>query len=145
PSTFTRAVAVADTAVLVGTEAGPAIVKGERVTPVVETKKGTPAPIASPMHATWALAARADGTWFIGTASGLYWGKDGKFERASLATGELADDWVTAITLDGDDVFVGTYSKGVTHLRFEGDRPKATHLGGGYVNPDGLVVADGKL
>lgn len=147
PSTFTRAIAVVGKGeVLVGTESGPALVKGDRVMPLAEVKKGAPATLASPMHATWAVAARADGTLFIGTAAGLYWGKDGKFERASLATGELADDWVTALAIDGDrDVFVGTYSKGVTHLRFGDGRPKATQLGGGYVNPDGLVVASGKL
>jgi ligand-binding sensor domain-containing protein len=147
PSTTTRALAVlAKGRVLVGTEAGPAIVDGDRITPLAATKKGTPAPLASPMHATWAVAARADGTLFIGTASGLYWGKDGTFARASLATGELEDDWVTALALDGDrDVFVGTYAKGVTRLRFTGGKPTATHLGGGYVNPDGLVIEAGKL
>lgn len=148
PSTFTRAVApLGGGKVLVGTESGPALVDGDRVTALADTKKGAPPPLASPMHATWAVAARADGTMFIGTASGLYWGKDGRFERASVATGELADDWVTALAIDAaGDVFVGTYAKGVTHLRFDGGgRPKASHLGGGYVNPDGLVLERDKL
>lgn len=149
PSTFTRAIAAIDAkTILVGTEAGPAIVDGDRITPLVVEKKGGAPSIASPMHATWAVAVRADGTMFIGTAAGLYWGKDGRFERASLASGHLEDDWITALAIDGArDVFVGTYSKGVTRLRFDGSKkePAATHLGGGYVNPDGLVVANGKL
>jgi hypothetical protein len=96
------------------------------------------------MHATWALAKADDGTLYIGTASGLYHGKDGTFQRASLATGELLDDWVTALAVRNaggtTEVFVGTYSAGVTRLDFDGSsrRPRVTHLGGGYVNPDGL-------
>jgi hypothetical protein len=100
------------------------------------------------MHATWAVAVRADGTMFIGTTAGLYYGKDGRFERASLASGQLEDDWITALALDGaNDVFVGTYSKGVTRLHFDVAKkePTATHLGGGYVNPDGLVIRGGEL
>jgi ligand-binding sensor domain-containing protein len=150
PSTFTRAVATIDAnKILVGTESGPAIVEGDRITPVVfHDKTKGPSPIASPMHATWAVAVRADGTMFIGTAAGLYWGKDGRFERASLASGHLEDDWITALALDGaNDVFVGTYSKGVTRLHFDASKkePSATHLGGGYVNPDGLVIRGGEL
>lgn len=150
PSTFTRAIAPIDgNKILVGSESGPAIVDGERITPlVVEKKGGGPPSIASPMHATWAVAVRSDGTMFIGTASGLYWGKDGRFERASLAGGHLEDDWITALAIDGaNDVYAGTYSKGVTRLRFDAGakEPKAVHLGGGYVNPDGLVIRGGEL
>lgn len=150
PSTFTRAIAPIDAnKILVGTESGPAIVDGDRITPLVfHDKMKGPTPIASPMHATWAVAVRGDGTMFIGTASGLYFGKDGRFERASLASGHLEDDWITALAIDGaNDVFVGTYSKGVTRLRFDAAKkePTATHLGGGYVNPDGLVIRGGEL
>jgi ligand-binding sensor domain-containing protein len=149
PSTFTRSIHVLSTGrVLVGTENGAAFVDGERVTPLFPFRKGVPVPIASPMHATWALASSPDGTLYIGTAAGLYHGKDGAFERASLASGELEDDWVTALAVDGHDVFVGTYAKGVTQLHFEAGQAKptrATHLGGGYVNADGIVVAGGKI
>ena len=148
PSTFSRSIAVvSNDKILVGTESGPAFVEGEKISPLVDNKKGTgPSPISSPMHATWAVAARSDGMLFIGTAAGLYYGKDGRYERASLASGAIEDDWVTALAIDGTkDVYVGTYSKGVTHLRFDGSAVKATHLGGGYVNPDGLVLDGGKL
>jgi ligand-binding sensor domain-containing protein len=150
PHSLIRSVLVLpDGRVLAGTEEGAAFVSGERVTPLATIVKGRPQALSSPMHATWALARRADGVLFLGTAAGLYWGKDGKFERASLATGELQDDWVTALALAGDDVFVGTYSKGVTRLRLSApkkrERPEAAHLGGGYVNPDGLAVLGGKL
>jgi len=58
-----------------------------------------------------------------------------------VATGDLEDDWVTALAVKDDgaklEVFAGTYSGGVTHLGFEGAKhPRATHLGGGYINPD---------
>jgi hypothetical protein len=146
PSSFSRAVAVVTPErVLVGTDSGPALVEGDRVIPIEETKKGAPRGLASPMHAAYAVAAAPDGTLYIGTTAGLYWGKDGTFTRAALATGELQDDWVTAIALDGSDLFVGTYAKGVTHLRFENGKPKATHLGGGYVNDDGITIVNGNV
>jgi ligand-binding sensor domain-containing protein len=149
PSSIVRTVLVlADGRVLAGTEAGPAWIDGDRARPLIEgAKHGGRQPLASPMHATWALAAAPDGTLYVGTASGLYYGRDGRYERASLAHGELADDWVTALAVDGRDVYVGTYSKGVTRLRFQsaGGRPAAEPLGGGFINAEGLVVSGGRL
>ena len=146
PNSYTRAIHVLSTGrVLVGTDAGAAFIDGERVTPLLPFKKDEHVPIASPMHATWALASSPDGTLYLGTAAGLYFGKDGHFERASLASGDLEDDWVTALAVDGRDVYAGTYSKGVTQLRFAGEKRTATQLGGGYVNTGGLLVAGGKL
>ena len=143
PSSIVRSIiALPSDRLLVGTEEGPAGVDGERITPLDPPKKGRARSLESPAHATWALAASPDGTLFIGTSTGLYWGKDGRFQRASVSTGDLKDDWVTAIAVHGNDVFVGTYSAGVTRLTFDGSaaRPRATHLGGGYVNPDGLTL-----
>jgi hypothetical protein len=40
---------------------------------------------------------------------------------------------------------VGTYSGGVTHLRAGAGGLAASHLGGGYVNPDGLAILGGEL
>jgi ligand-binding sensor domain-containing protein len=146
PNSYTRAIHVLSTGrVLVGTDAGAAFVEGERITPLLPFKKDAAVPIASPMHATWALASAADGTLYLGTAAGLYFGKDGHFERASLASGDLEDDWVTALAVDGHDVYAGTYSKGVTRLHFEDQKHVATQLGGGYVNTGGLLVDGGKL
>lgn len=126
---------------IVGTEDGPAKVEGGRATPLVMKVKGEHASLASPMHATWALARDAQGTLYVGTSRGLYVGAGDRWERRSVATRALTDDWVTAIAVGARSVFVGTYSGGVTEL--VGDR--ATHLGGGYVNPDGLVVHRGTL
>jgi hypothetical protein len=146
PTTFSRSVAVvSNDRVVVGTDSGPAIIEGDRVVAVEDTKKGALRALASPMHAAYSVAAGSDGTLYIGTTSGLYFGKDGTFARASVATGELEDDWVTSIAVDGSDVFVGTYAKGVTHLHFENGKPKATQLGGGYVNDDGLTIANGMI
>lgn len=142
PSATVRAILPVRGRLLVGTEEGAAWLEGDRIRPVAETKKKTRAALASPMHATWALAARADGTVFLGTSSGLYTSRDGvTFERASVATGELDDDWVTALAVDGDDLYVGTYAHGVTKL--VGRTP--TRLGGGYINANGLSLVRGAL
>jgi ligand-binding sensor domain-containing protein len=137
---------LSDERVLVGTERGPAFVDGDRVSALAPTAKKERSSLSSPMHATWALASGPDGTLYVGTTVGLYYGKGGRFERASLAAGDLSDDWVTALAVEGSDVFVGTYSQGVTRLRFGGTgRPAPSDLGGGHINADGLVVAGGLL
>jgi hypothetical protein len=152
PSSIVRAVVVLSSdRLLVGTEEGAAFVDGDRITPLASSKKGGKPPLESPMHATWALARGPGGTLYIGTASGLYHGKDGVYERSSVSSSELRDDWVTALAVRSDggttDVFVGTYSAGVTRLTFASPsvRPRATHLAGGYVNPDGLTIRGGNL
>jgi ligand-binding sensor domain-containing protein len=148
PSSMVRTILVlSDTRVLVGTDEGPAFVQGDRVTALaaLPTKGATARPLESPMRATWALAMGGDGTIWIGSTAGLYYGKDGHFRRAAVATGELRDDWVTALAVDGSDVFVGTYSGGVTRLRVGAGGLVASHLGGGYVNPGGLTVLGGEL
>jgi ligand-binding sensor domain-containing protein len=154
PSSFVRAILVLpDRRVLVGTDEGPAYVDvegpGGRAAPLLsprESGKGVAArSLASPMRATWALARSADGTLWIGTTAGLYYGQGTALRRAARVTGELPDDWVTALAVDGADVFVGTYSGGVTRLRAAGGELHATHLAGGYVNPGGLTVLGDRL
>ncbi len=152
PSSFVRAILVLpDGRVLAGTDEGPAFVdvESDRVTPLLSPRdagKGVaPRSLASPMRATWALARSDDGTLWIGTTAGLYYGQGTAFRRAALATGELTDDWVTALAVDGGSVFVGTYSGGVTRLATGGAGLHATHLGGGYVNPGGLTVLGDRL
>jgi ligand-binding sensor domain-containing protein len=97
------------------------------------------------MHATWALAVGSDGTVWVGTMAGLYAGRDGTFRRLAVATGDLRDDWVTALVVRGADVFVGTYAGGVTRLTPSGAGFAHAHLGGGYINPGGLVFIGGQL
>jgi hypothetical protein len=148
PSSFVRAIHVlSPEQIVVGTDSGAAFVDGrDRVAPVaVVPSKGAHAPLDSPMHATWAVASTPDGTLVLGTVAGLYFGKDGRFARASVASGALEDDWVTALAVHGDDVFAGTYSAGVMRLRLGAGAPRATPLGGGYINAAGLAVRDGGL
>jgi ligand-binding sensor domain-containing protein len=147
PSSVVRALLpLAEGGLLVGTDGGAAIVdEAMHVTPLASLGKGKSQPIESPMHATWALARADDGTLFVGTANGLYYGKGGAWRRASVATGELADDWVTAIFPRGKDVYVGTYSGGVMKLGLSASKPTSVRLGGGYVNPNGLVVRERQL
>ena len=142
PSATVRALLPVGGKLLVGTEEGAAWLEGEHLRPVAEMRKKTRAGITSPMHATWALAARADGTVLLGTSTGLYSTRDGvAFERASVATGELDDDWVTGLAVEGDAVYVGTYAHGVTKLI----ERTPTRLGGGYINANGLLVTQGTL
>ena len=152
PSSFVRAIQVLSTdRIIVGTDSGAALVEssaggGDRIVPVAAPPaKGGHASIDSPMHATWAVASGDDGALYLGTVAGLYYGKDGRFARASVASGALEDDWVTALAVRGDDLFVGTYSAGVARLRLGDRAPGATPLGGGYINAAGLVVRGGRL
>jgi ligand-binding sensor domain-containing protein len=149
PSSSVRSLLVQpDGRLLVGTDEGAAWVEGERVVRVTATDKGGPSPLASPAHATWALAESTDGTIWLGTNVGLYFGRPGSFRRAALATGDLKDDWVTALAIHDADVFVGTYAGGVTRLRAPrepGDALEHTHLGGGCINPGGLTLVGDEL
>ena len=61
----------------------------------------------------------------------------------SMASGDLLDDWVTALAVDHGTVYVGTYNAGVTAISLGSNH--ATQLGGGYVNFGGLLVRDRTL
>ncbi|HET9957987.1 MAG TPA: hypothetical protein VFQ61_25995 [Polyangiaceae bacterium] len=110
----------------------------------------------APFRAVWALAEGPKGTLFVGTTQGLFWSATTDFSsaraqpsawlrRASLATGDLTDDWVTALLVQTNMVHVGTYNAGL--VSFE---RKASHLQRvnvqaelGYVNPAGISALDG--
>ena len=59
-----------------------------------------------------------------------------------MASGLLRDDWITALTVRGASVFVGTYNGGVTRLEWTAGQTfvLGEHLGGGYVNTAGMLV-----
>lgn len=149
PSSFVRSLLVQPSGrLLVGTDEGAAWVDGNRVVRLAAAEKGGRPDLASPAHATWALAESADGTIWLGTNVGLYFGKEGSFRRAALATGDLRDDWVTALAIHDADVFVGTYAGGVTRLRAPrepGALLEHVHLGGGCINPGGLTLVGEEL
>jgi hypothetical protein len=133
PSADVHALAVVKGRVLVGTSKGAALV-GANVE-ALSKKQGVTS------DAVWAVAEH-DGELWLGTNAGLFIGKPGKtFRRLSKLTGELNDDWITALAFAGDKVYVGSYSGGVTELSGK----TVARLGGGYINPDGLRVIDGKL
>ncbi len=141
PSSAVHAVvALAGGGVLVGTEKGAAIVKNGGVTRMDE-KQGLP------VRAVWAVAEGPDGVLLLGTSAGLYAGKPGgSWQRVAIITGHLKDDWITSLVVDGANVFVGTYNSGVTRLTLEhGKLEPGEHLAGGYVNPAGLAIMNGKL
>ncbi|MCK5800595.1 MAG: hypothetical protein KAI47_25580 [Deltaproteobacteria bacterium] len=132
--------------VVAGTGRGLAIFsgpKGDRVD-TINLKQGLP--VAS----VWALAETHDATGrilWVGTSRGLYrWSLTRRrYERFSVASGHLTDDWVTALTVNRNIVYVGTYNAGIVRLSPEapsrglkGARYKATSLGGGWINFAGL-------
>ncbi|MGC4093668.1 MAG: hypothetical protein QM756_38365 [Polyangiaceae bacterium] len=136
-------------ALAVGTEQGLTLLDGERER-VLGAKQG------APFRAVWALAESASGELFVGTTSGLYWAKTSALlqperpllERASLVSGELPDDWVTAIHARGDELYVGTYNAGVVGFRrgTSGLLALGTDASLGYVNAGGIgSFADGRL
>ncbi|MFO0665047.1 MAG: hypothetical protein U0174_13925 [Polyangiaceae bacterium] len=108
-----------------------------------------------PFRAVWALAKSKDGVLYVGTTSGLYHAPLARllptstekiaWKRASMVGGDLPDDWVTALAVDGDAVHVGTYNGGV--VRFKRSAGELTREGAhpslGYVNPAGITVLDG--
>lgn len=116
--------------VLAGTGKGAVVVKGQVVRPIWR-KQGLW------IRSVWAVAQDKRGRIYLGTARGLYRGKLGNrgWRRFSMATGHLADDWVTALHIDSDRVYVGTYSGGVSEIH----RYKGVQLGGGWVNFAGLA------
>jgi len=123
-------IALASGAALVGTSKGAAIVR-DSVEPLGK-KQGVTG------DAVWAVAEHKGELW-LGTNAGLFIGKvGGKFRRMSKLSGELTDDWVTAIAFDGDTAFVGTYAGGIVQVG-------KGAIGGGSINAGGLRVIDGKL
>ena len=91
----------------------------------------------------WALAEDAAGWLWLGTTTGLYRGHAGDtaWQRFSVVTGHLHDDWVIAMVKKGDALYVGTYNGGI--VRFDGTT--ATHVTDGWVNPGGLAVIGERL
>jgi ligand-binding sensor domain-containing protein len=122
-----------DGRMLVGTSYGAVIVSDGR-----PARLG---PKASELAAVWAVAEDADGALWLGTTTGLYRGDDtaGEWKRFSLATGDLRDDWVTALVTRDRALYAGTYKGGVT--RFDvGASVTVTQLGEGWINPNGLAL-----
>ncbi len=118
--------------VLAGTGVGAVVVRGDRLR-VLGRKQGLP------KRAVWAVAEGSEGGLLLGTTVGLYRLRgSARPERLSVASGHLDGDWITALAVQGDTLWVGTYSHGVTRL--EGPTLAATHLGGGYVNLGGLLL-----
>ncbi|MDB4998326.1 MAG: hypothetical protein JWM74_5758, partial [Myxococcaceae bacterium] len=143
PSSEVHAVApLAAGGVIVGTGQGAAIVRAGHVTPIGD-KQGLK------VRAVWAVAEMPSGLLLVGASNGLYAGHASNaaaWRRWSVASNELADDWVTALAVHGPDVFVGTYSQGVTRIHgIESAHTTSDHLGGGYVNLGGLALLDGTL
>ncbi len=125
---------------LAGTARGAVIIRGEKVTPL-DVKQGLP--VAS----IWAAAEDDKGVLWLGTSKGLYrwFPKQRRYDRYSVSSGHLKEDYITALALFGGAVYAGTYNSGVTRLVKKGDSLEATHLGGGWVNFGGLRVHAGKL
>ncbi len=90
--------------------------------------------------AVWALAEQADGRLLVGTTRGLFHRvPGGPWRRASLASGEITDDWVTALLVSHGRIWVGSYAGGVSRLTMRGGRvERSESLGLRNINPGGL-------
>jgi ligand-binding sensor domain-containing protein len=136
-----------DGRVIAGTTTGAAIVGDGRAIAIGPPVVGN----------VWAVAEDDDGMLWLGTTTGVWRGPaaaagkgaaaDG-WQRYSVATRHLHDDWVMAIAPRGRAVWVGSYKGGV--VRFElparagavATAPAAltaTHVGDGWINPGGLA------
>lgn len=145
-----------DGRIIAGTSTGAAIVGDGRATPI--------GPTGHELGNVWAVAEDADGMLWLGTTTGVWRGPataaakgaaaDG-WQRYSVATGHLHDDWVMGIAPRGRAVWVGSYKGGV--VRFDlGAAPAAaapaaapplvaTHLGDAWINPGGLTWDGARL
>lgn len=139
PSDDVHTVAVfADGSVLAGTSKGAAWIDASGARPLAgdKAKRG---PLR---RGVWSAARGHDGTLWLGTAAGLLrLTPDGSLTRLCRATGHLKDDWVTALSVDGDTLWVGTYAGGVARLTPGADavaQLTSAQLGGGQINPGGL-------
>ena len=95
---------------------------------------------------TWAIAEGPDGELWLGTTQGLIrWKQDGTWQHLSMLSGHLSDNWITALTFEGETLHVGTYAGGVDTLTPSGAGWDSEALGGGRVNPGGLWVIAGRL
>ncbi|MET0551698.1 MAG: two-component regulator propeller domain-containing protein [Vicinamibacteria bacterium] len=125
--------------VVVGTARGAVIVREGRVLPV--------GPKRLPVHATFAVAEAADGALWLGTTSGLFRVRGERFRRFALASGDVPDDWVTALAVDGAALWVGTYAGGVARIATDarGRDVGRTALADVHVNAAGLSVHGGRV
>jgi hypothetical protein len=119
-----------------------------------------------PPGAVWAVAEGARGTLLLGTSRGLLVGTEESRGVAdhgapvpeppstdeprpwlllSMASGDLDDDWITALAVRGRTIFAGTYNAGVTAVTMDVAGLSREQLGGGYVNFGGLLVQGGTL
>jgi ligand-binding sensor domain-containing protein len=126
--------------VIAGTSRGAVLVRGERVS-IVGSKQGLKARVV------WAVAEGRDGTLWLGSNQGLFRrSPTHHWERFSVASGHLSDDWVTALRVHQNRVWVGSYAGGITELEMEeNDTVLASHLGGGFINVAGLTLWKGHV
>lgn len=113
----------------------------------------------APFRAVWALSESEQGVLYVGTTNGLFFTKtsalqrqplDGAppFQRISFVSGELPDDWVTALATTADRLAVGTYNAGLSMFREVGAKLESADFDTslGYVNPAGLaLLSDGRI
>lgn len=122
-----------DGGILAGTARGAVVVRDGAVTAMGRKQKLY-------ISNVWAVAEDSAGWLWLGTTKGLYRGRAGQsWERYSVATGHLRDDWVMAITVRGNALFIGTYKGGVTRLEPVQNGYQATNLADGWVNPGGMA------
>jgi ligand-binding sensor domain-containing protein len=118
--------------VVVATAKGAALVADDGVRDLAGPARGI---------AAFAAVEAPDGTLWIGTSQGLFSrSAAGGWRRYCVASGDLEDDWVTSLLVDGSSLLVGTYAGGTTRLvQRKGVRPQPQQLHGASVNTAGLA------
>ena len=120
---------------------------GQNIDPTAPRLRGAAGPAkvraSESIGNVWAIAEDTAGWLWLGTTTGLYRGHagDATWMRFAGITGALQSDWVTAIAVRGEQIFVGTYSGGIVRI----DGTAATQLAPGWVNPGGLVFVGDTL
>lgn len=130
-----------DGSVAVGTTLGLVEVRGDEIVALDRRRRPK-------RWAVWAIAEDDDETLWLGTTHGLVaWPKEGRWTSYSMLKGTLPDDWITAVAVDGDAIWVGTYAQGVARLGRDehGAWVRQAWLGGGRINPGGLTLQGSEL
>jgi ligand-binding sensor domain-containing protein len=132
--------------VLAGTAQGAAILRDGEIT-VLGRKQGIS------IGNVWAVAEDPSGALWLGTTKGLYRvaSSGASWQRFSVATGHLRDDWVMALAISGDALWAGTYKGGATRFARRSDgsvvatQVGSAHSGDDWINPGGLTWHQGTL
>ncbi|MFH1176756.1 MAG: two-component regulator propeller domain-containing protein [Acidobacteriota bacterium] len=101
-----------------------------------------------PVRQPTSVVSAADGTLWVGGIDGLARrDTSGRWTLFDTASGHLPDDWITALLLDGEGLWAGTYDGGIVYRGKGSARMwrEADGLPCGWINPQAMLRAYGQL